>query len=71
MSEKIYTFEEWDAGKVPPTPENEVFRPVYAEPELGYLPGGHIGMTRRLLYYEGETSGVRLGEWFAEVLEPV
>jgi hypothetical protein len=71
MSEKIYTFDEWEAGQVPKTPEDEIFRAVFGPQELGYLRGHSIGMTRKLIYYEGETSGVRLGAWFAEVMEPV
>jgi len=64
------TYEEWDSGKIKLT--DEKFKPIYDGNQPYYeIVGREIRKTYKVIGYEGETTGTRVGRWFAEVMEPV
>jgi len=66
----VVTYEEWDSGKIKLT--DEKFNPVYDGNRPYYeIVGNEIRQSYRVVGYEGEITGTRVGLWFAEIMEPV
>jgi len=47
------------------------FEPAFGEEKVYQNPDGFVRISKPLLYYKGQETGTKLGEWFAEVMEEV